>query len=334
MIDKKLLSAACLSAALSFGAGSVFAAPYLSTPGGPGELDYVQELEDEDYEVLIRPNATGGGYSILDITPTTQIQVGDLFAGVLKIQQTQTQSPSNQNTSLQGDAETFTGIFLIEATDVTALSGDLALRDNGTDTQDFGAVGQSVWNAIYGSGGLIDISSAFDVSDLDGGGTGISSGTMAMLFNGVVFDDATEIGTLSASATSFVDGGTLQYEFGITGEQGATEFWSTRGEDSALPFYAATTSPQFKFSLNVTEQWAGPDLLEHNYRGLVAGDLTFGGPAQLQAQGTVSQLAAGTAWGVKTDTDLWIKVPVPAPLALLGLGMLGLGVANRRKKAA
>lgn len=347
MMKSKFLAAAGLVSALGLGLGAnaAFALPYLSptgnllttTPLVTVEDNYVQLLEDEFYEVLIRDG------SVLAITPDTVIQTGDLFAGVQRIQNTELAAPEGgpgpgEPINLQGDTATFTSIFLLEALTVTI--GTAGVADSAQDILTFGFAGVSAWETIYGSGGLLDISSAFNISDLDSSTAGnqqVSTGTLAMLFYGVKFSDSTSTGTLSDSATSFVNGGTLQYEFGFTGTDGAAqgpEFWKTQDTNAANPYYSATYKPDTTLALNITKQWEGPDLEKHYYRQS-QGDLNFTGPTHIQGVGEVSGTASGTSWGVRGDLDEYIRpIPEPTSITLLSLGLLGIGLGGRRMKKA
>lgn len=324
MLIKRALMTFSLAAGLMAMAGASWAAPYLR--GG------VQELEDQDAEVLIRPDGQGG-YNFVDTTnPAEWIQPGDLFAGVIKIQKTSNPDVPGSDVDLQGQNETFTAIFLIENRTCTSSGGSCAVIDGFNDTLTFGSVAPATWVSIFGAGGVIDISSAIDFTDLDGGGTGLTAGTAALLFNGIKFDDAfDDTGTLASSMASFVAGGTLQHEFGFTGLGAASEFWTTRGEDAAIPFLGLTNNPTNRFSLNVTAQWAGAALDPHNYLGST-GDFNFSTMAQLQGKGDFQSLGANSPWPVGTDTNLYIKpLPEPGSIALMALGLLGLGFASRRR---
>lgn len=203
---------------------SVFAAPYLP--------DRIQKLEDDDVESIFQWNSTNNTASAVT-NPNRQIQNGDLFAGVFRIQKTFNVGPSGPEYNLQGSAETFTALFLIQATNVTSTNGNSGVIDGSTDTLTFGAASQTQWNTIFGAGGLVDISSVFSVSNINGSGSGLSTGTMALFFNGVEFDDTVQTGSLGSSASSFINGGTLEYEFGFKGDAG--EFWTTKGTDAAIP---------------------------------------------------------------------------------------------------
>ncbi|NOQ16903.1 MAG: PEP-CTERM sorting domain-containing protein [Methyloprofundus sp.] len=328
-IFKKSARLACFGLAFGFCANIAYAAPYI--PGG------VQLLEDQDAEILM--DSTG---AIIDIDGSTNIAAGNLFAGVFTIQLTKGILPLTPDVNLQGHTETFTAIFLISTTSVTSTGGSAGAIDGSNDTLLFDAATQAQWDAVYGAGGTIDISSAFDVSDINGSGSGVATGTMAMLFNGVFFDEADADGlvpatqTLTGSATSFVDGGTLQYEFGII-DDGLTpvsdQFWSTIGTDAAFPALTGTNNPTNRFALNITERWAGPRLELINFLGTSGFDGHYTGDTHIQAKGDFAGvLGPDSPWGLGTDTDLYIYVPEPTNLALIAIGLISAGLSRRFKK--
>jgi hypothetical protein len=309
-----------------FGAGGAVAQPYFLNQG-------VQEFEDNDYEALFRYD--NGVLTAPAIDSSSFIQVGDIFAGVLKIQATQvaetTTSPAGPTTDLQ-NTNTFTAIFAIETTSVSCIGAgcSVAVRDNFTDVLAFKPASQTTWNEVFGPGGLADVSSEVDVSSL-------ADGTAIMWFDNVDYVSADEgLANLSLSATSFVKDGILQYEFGFTGggdTPGPDEFWSTRGEDAALPFFTGATTPSNRIALNITQRWAGPALEPHNWRLDVRGDSLFTGPTEFQGFGSVTGISGvGTPWPVVTDTDAYMSsIPEPASIALMSLGLVGLGFASRKK---
>jgi len=128
-------AASCITAALLW-AGTALAAPYLDWTD-----DQVQWLEDSDAEILL--DSAG---DLINILPPgaggdgTYIQIGDLFAGVFKIQATQLVNPAVTDVNLQGDTETFTAIFLISTTGITCATAgcDTTTIDSTTDTLSFG----------------------------------------------------------------------------------------------------------------------------------------------------------------------------------------------------
>jgi hypothetical protein len=327
----KLLAVASLAVTAGFGTNSAFALPYLSPePVSAAPNNYVQLLEDEFFEVLIR-----NGQVLSGIDATTKIQAGDLFAGVQRIQATELASPeggpSPEPYSLQS-GPTFTSIFLLETTNVDA--GANVTPDGSVDTLLFGAAGTAAWESIYGAGGLLDISSVFDITDLSSaaGTQALNGDTTILLFYGQPYGNASSTGTLPISTSSYVGIGDLQYEFGFTGD--ANEFWETKGIDAAFPVTSGTNTPPVKFAQNVTQQWDGPDLEQHIYRQLI-GDTRFTGSSHYQGVGSVSGLSAGTAWPIRGDLDTYFRpVPEPTSTALLSLGLLGLAWGKRRMNKA
>jgi hypothetical protein len=323
MSSTRLLSVAGLATALGFAASSALAQPFL-----PNE---VQLLEDNDFEILLNANGT-----VKTVTPTTVIQQGDLFAGILKIQATEN-VPSGANSTNFGNAdETFTAIFLIETKNV-ASTGNPNIIDNSVDTLTFQAPGAAAWATVFGAGGTFDLTveaNGFDVTNLEGSGTGVLSTTMVMVFDDVILGNATPLGTTAASVDSHV--GDLIYELGETGTGGlGGEFWSTIGIDAAIPALAGTNNPTNRLAINETANWGGPQLIAHNFLGTNAPfDLNYTSPVQVQGKGDFAGVAQGT-WPLGTDTDLYIlTVPEPGVLALLGLGIVGMGMAGRRRRRA
>lgn len=329
--------ALALTGIIGLGTGVAHAAPYLTPTGGPGDNNYVQLLEDGAYEVLLNPSPN---FDVKPIDQGTIIQVGDYFAGVQRVQATELAAPEGgpppEPISLQGNTETFTSIFLLEG---IAMVGDGIFGNNSADAQYYGPAGTEAWETVFGAAGVLDISDSFSITNLDGSGARVNPGTMAMLFNGAIYSSTDSTGPLPSSASTFVDNAALQYEFGFNGALGSDptaptslgEFWQTTGLDSEFPFYTSTSTPNVKLALNMTRQWAGPDLEAHIYRQTL-GDINFVAPTQLQGEGSVAGVAAGTNWGVFADLDLYIRpesVPAPSPLTLLALGLVGLGIARR-----
>lgn len=334
MLMQRLLSTVALLIAVAFGATSAYAF-YLFPTGEAGEENYVQFLEDDFWEVLLRPDGQGG-YTQIVVDPSdptgTKIQGGDLFAGVQVVQKTELAPPEGgpEEFNLQ-TGPTFTGIFLLETLSVT--EGQAGLGDGLVDLITFDAVDRLVWEDLFGAGGLIDISSVFNINDLDGMGAELTEGTTILSFLGQDFRDVdATTGDLSTAVSSFVGTGTLQYEFGFTGAPG--EFWTARGPDAAFPAVAATDAVSVRLAQNVTRQWAGPDLEAHIYRQTL-GDQNFTAASQLQGVGDVKSVAQFTPFSVSGDLDLWIRpVPEPASFALMGLGLLGLAWVMRRRNVA
>jgi hypothetical protein len=328
--NKYISAISAVGLALSLSTTAVSAAPYLFGPD-------VQLIEDEDAEVLLNRDGT-----VKPITASTRIEEGDLFAGVFKYQATKTVNDPGPGIDLSGANTTFSGAFLIKALSVTAASGDITTIDNSFDTLTFGAASQAEWDSVFGDSKTIDIFPTFDVANINGSGSGIAPGTMALFFNDVVYNNAIDnAGTLSSSATSFIAGGSLQYEAGFTGGAGtaaANQFWSTKGLDAAFPSLTGTNNPTNRFAIDITKQWAGPNLLAHNYLGALATvtDSNYTGPTQFQSKGDFAKpLGQNSPWGLGTDTDTYIHaVPEPASLAVLAVGLLGFGLNNRRTRKA
>lgn len=316
MLTKRLLGAVFLLLTLLFSTHLALAGPYLMN-------GMVQMLEDNDYEVWLSYNdITNQWEKQTDLTGT--IEKGDLFAGVWEIQGTKN-VPGNLNATDFGDNnETFTGLFLIEADVVT----DKTVAEGNFDTITFKATSTQNWLDVFGTGKLIDISSEFDVNTLQKTGAG---GTLALLFDNVTQLSADEtLPSLSASASSYASGD-LQYELGFTGASGTDEFWRTEGIGIASPVFAPTYGINW-ISMNITQQYEGPDLQQHNHAATLYPFAGFNNGAQVQGRGDFGNDPAG-AWNIGTNTNFYIlPTPEPSTLALFGLGLLGISAITRRKK--
>ncbi len=267
----------------------------------------INRLEDDDFESII----VGDGDGTID--------AGDLIAGVFKVQQIIDEPAQSTSVNLQGADDTFTGFFLLE----TIVGDDGAPNTN--EVLEFGAPSQADWDAVFGDGGIIDLG-------LGPGGLTPDPDTVVFVYEGVNFNDATNSGTLQDAAQSFINGGTLLWEFGL---DGAGTFWTTSGEDPGVIALALTNSLTNRLSLNVTQEHAGSGIAldPHNFFGTIGGDLNFTTPTQLQGKGGF--VSTGSPFDLVTDTDFVINpriVPEPSTVAIWSLlGLVFAGGAWRRR---
>jgi hypothetical protein len=277
----------------------------------------VNELEDNNWEVLLEPEQTADFI----------LQEGELIAGVIKIQELNDVSPGTKDTiDLSAAPDTFTALFLLQVANVgttTTSTGAIVSKI------DFAPAAQSVWDATFGAGGPVDMGGAPTLS---------SPGTMAFVYDGIAYDDAyvttTDVADIGASALTFVSGGNLLYEIGFTGNGGSAatdEFWSTIGPDAEFSLALQENNPTNRFALNITQQHNGLGLLPHNFLGA---DPNFTGPTQIQLKGGFQEVADTSVWPIGTDSNLYV-VPIPEPgsFAIMSLlaGIFGLVAIRRRK---
>jgi hypothetical protein len=269
----------------------------------------ITNLEDADYESVL----AGGGDGTLDD--------GDLVGGVLKIQRAiYANDPvfPLDEVNLQSTPDTFTALFLIKVLDVN--------DDN--DVITFGAATQGEWTAAFG--GMTGLTGFTPTKGADG--------TMVFVFDGVAFSAATPGvmgGDYVDSADTFVTGGRLLWEFGFTADDGdaATgEFWRTTGDDANDIFGAVSNDLTNRFSLNVTKQHAGIDLILHNWLG-DTGDDNFETAVALQGKGGFEGTNVGN-WQLSTDSDIYVQaIPEPGSMTLVAFGAIScLGYGWRRRK--
>ena len=277
----------------------------------------ITELVDEDYEAIV----IGDGDQYLE--------VGEFIAGVIKIRQTVDVSPGTGGAhDLQTAPDTFTALFMIE---VAASNGD-ATANNGFTTLGFKAASQAQWNNVWGSSGILDLGAGANPLVKTG------AGTMLFTYEGIPFNTATPAGASpSASARTFFTGGSLLYEFGFTGVNGAAgtdEFWSTIGTDADDTLLIYTLNPTNRFALNVVAlHGSSVPLLPHNWLG-VTGDANFTGETKLQLKGDFIAPPSGSQWSIGTDSNMYLKA-TPEPgcaVGLLGMAVVGLGLLAVRRR--
>lgn len=105
----------------------------------------VNELEDEDFEILLEQNNNG------------ILEVDEFVGGVIKIQQLLDVDPGVQPfVGLQSAPDTFTGLFLFEV----AVAGDGLAGTLGVETLSLGPASQAAWTATFGLGGPVDLGGA------------------------------------------------------------------------------------------------------------------------------------------------------------------------------
>jgi hypothetical protein len=279
----------------------------------------VNELEDDDFEIVIDNNQNG----VFD--------VGDLTLGVITIQAFNAPPGVFPSTYNPGATDaTITGLFLTEVKAVVTQSGDSPFDSVDHTIIYQGAVGVTGWSALTGL-------TLPDPVDAD---------TMFIAWDDVTSGALTTTGSLQASIDSFV-GTNKVYEFGFAdadddGKGDAGEFWLAHGDAGIDVIGVSLTSIKNIMNLDLLGTFdSAPDLLEHAF---LAGDaalqavaldsgVSFASAQQLQSQGSISGLSGGV-WSFKTDTNSYVKpIPEPSSIVLMGIGIAGVGAMGYRRRS-
>ncbi len=107
-----------------------------------------------------------------------------------------------------------------------------------------------------------------------------ADGTIIFAYDGINYNDASiNTGSAGDAVTSFISGANLLWEFGFTGTGGAAgtnKFFTATDSGGGANVIQVPPSVnediKNRFAMNVTAYHAGPQLLQHNYLGDVAGN--------------------------------------------------------------
>lgn len=287
----------------------------------------LNELEDDNYETLLRDSGTAG---IVD--------VGDRFIGVYKVQ-------AVNGVAIGENDPTFTALFLLEALvkNVDPISGAVDIFFGPLQS---GGVNAAIaeWNAALTALG-VDTTGILPTDD----------GTMAIVFDNSRYGDAEESSALVPTVADSIDTYTgnapgtsadLLWEVGFTAEDAdgdgfgdlGDEFWLTTGpagiDDTTSPTLVLANN---YIALNVLESYVpGLILVPHDFLAVVdlVADTRFDTGHDVQGEGGFAVGgAAGTPWLLATDTDLYI-LPIPEPSSLaIAIGLCAIfGAARLRRR--
>lgn len=284
---KQLLTTSAAVAALS-----AFAAmPASALPFSVIDSDGTTTFEDDSGEFVLRPDGMGGFDPV-----TGELEVGDIFGGVLDITAVGGQSLEALGTEL-------TGLFLTELTGIT--SGGTVTRGGVTFER-----------------GDLTFTDASDFFDEVFGIAPQAAGTVSILWEdpannlnllGPSADQPTSIGDAISKAT---DGSIFaRFEMDML-----STFDSFDVPLDVSVFGLADPGTQlgiFDFRDLLIAEYFGPGLLLSNRTG---------------GSGNLFAPQSTDIFPVEDDLQFTIQIPVPGTLGLLGLGLVGLGLVARRRQ--
>jgi hypothetical protein len=263
----------------------------------------VTQLEDEDREILLKPDGLGG----VSLGGTT-IMAGDYLVGAYNLQGYIAPVTGSQTNLPAAGPTNIAGVFVTKV--LTKAAGGLGFNYT------LGAAEASVWTAL--------------------GLTRNDDGTMVTFYEipAAGFTNFGATGTLAPVLASLASAhvGSLLFEVGFTGAAGTAignEFWTatSRSDDTLV---VTANQVLFDAGLGLTYN-ADPNVIfsAHNH-------LNFAnGPTIAQLTGRVESPATLTnSLPVNTDTDFFIKatvVPEPTSIAIFGVfGVIGFVRSRRR----
>jgi hypothetical protein len=269
----------------------------------PGNLvpNVINELEDDDFDMLVNAGGTianPGANNVLD--------VGDYLATIVRITALRVPAGGPQIATATDVERTFTAVALQRIATKVALAG--GVLDGVNDVQyTFAPPTAAEWTAV--TAGLF---------------TPSNNTTFA-----IVFDDPDNINQLTGNAlTAFASvDGVKQWEFGFTGAAG--EAWRAATDTDNILTSFSIASGSFSAALNVTGQFAGPQLAPFTRPpvGTVLAQL------HLVNGSIISATAAFPPFPVKTDADFEIlPVPEPASMVVWGGLLAGAGIWARSRR--
>ncbi|QID18727.1 PEP-CTERM sorting domain-containing protein [Nitrogeniibacter mangrovi] len=319
----KQVKHAMIAAAASLVVGSAFAAPVIEA--GSNSI-YYNNLENQ-YRTDAQCAAAGGclanadapaGYQLVDPTIAGNVMVGDVFAGVLRVQNI---DHADGSSWYQSGTDQFQGYFAQEVTGLSAAGSAAAQITFGTVASDpFGILAAGEMFRFYVDGGATAFTqttsgSVMDIINLATDGTLWASLGIAAGNNGgfaYAIDDQTAPGTATTTESylglnlmllgAAYNGGTLNLindlNESLVGGVSASQICSP----------AEIANP----AVNCT-QFVATSEIEYNSSNVLLGN------------------GASPFIFASNDPATINRVPEPATLSILGLGLLGLAASRRRK---